>query len=58
MVSMDQVNASYGRKDRTNSVMTGLTNTLVEGRWIWGSQDEPIGRISPVEIRKTATPGF
>lgn len=29
---MDQVNASYGRKDRTNSVMTGLTNTLVEGR--------------------------
>lgn len=55
---MDQVNASYGRKDRTNSVMTGLTNTLVEGRWIWGSQDEPIGRISPVEIRKTAIPGF
>uniref|UniRef100_A0A8B9IBY6 Sodium channel protein n=1 Tax=Anser brachyrhynchus TaxID=132585 RepID=A0A8B9IBY6_9AVES len=30
LVSMDQVNASYGRKDRTNSVMTGLTNTLVE----------------------------
>lgn len=33
MVSMDQVNVSYGRKDRTNSVMTGLTNTLVEGRY-------------------------
>jgi len=33
LVSMDQVNASYGRKDRTNSVMTGLTNTLVEGRY-------------------------
>ncbi|OXB56537.1 UNVERIFIED_CONTAM: hypothetical protein H355_001703 [Colinus virginianus] len=30
LVSMDQVNVSYGRKDRTNSVMTGLTNTLVE----------------------------
>ncbi|XP_037739931.2 sodium channel protein type 8 subunit alpha isoform X4 [Chelonia mydas] len=30
LVSMDQLNASYGRKDRTNSIMTVLTNTLVE----------------------------
>uniref|UniRef100_A0A8B9S489 Sodium channel protein n=1 Tax=Apteryx owenii TaxID=8824 RepID=A0A8B9S489_APTOW len=30
LVSMDQMNASYGRKDRTNSIMTVLTNTLVE----------------------------
>ncbi|KAL8163709.1 UNVERIFIED_CONTAM: Sodium channel protein type 8 subunit alpha [Gekko kuhli] len=27
---MDQLNASYGRKDRTNSIMTVITNTLVE----------------------------
>lgn len=31
LVSMDQLNASYGRKDRTNSIMTVITNTLVEG---------------------------
>ncbi|CAI5765510.1 channel type 8 subunit alpha isoform X6 [Podarcis lilfordi] len=30
LVSMDQLNASYGRKDRTNSIMTVITNTLVE----------------------------
>uniref|UniRef100_A0A8D0E9J9 Sodium channel protein n=1 Tax=Salvator merianae TaxID=96440 RepID=A0A8D0E9J9_SALMN len=30
LVSMDQLNASYGRKDRTNSIMTVITNTIVE----------------------------
>ncbi|XP_053148558.1 sodium channel protein type 8 subunit alpha isoform X3 [Hemicordylus capensis] len=30
LVSMDQLNASFGRKDRTNSLMTVITNTLVE----------------------------
>lgn len=40
---MDQVNASYGRKDRTNSVMTGLTNTLVEGRCDLGIEDRAPG---------------
>ncbi|XP_043939364.1 sodium channel protein type 8 subunit alpha isoform X2 [Protopterus annectens] len=30
LVSMDQLNASFGRKDRVNSVMSVLTNTLVE----------------------------
>ncbi|XP_029450833.1 sodium channel protein type 8 subunit alpha [Rhinatrema bivittatum] len=30
LVSMDQLNASFGRKDRANSVLTVLTNTLVE----------------------------
>lgn len=32
MVSMDQLNASFGRKERANSVMSVITNTLVEGR--------------------------
>lgn len=31
MVSMDQLNASFGHKERANSVMS-VTNTLVEGR--------------------------
>ncbi|XP_049318980.1 sodium channel, voltage gated, type VIII, alpha subunit a isoform X1 [Astyanax mexicanus] len=30
MVSMDQLNASFGRKERANSVMSVITNTLVE----------------------------
>lgn len=30
MVSMDQLNASFGHKERANSVMS-VTNTLVEG---------------------------
>lgn len=30
LVSMDQL-ASYGRKDRINSIMSVVTNTLVEG---------------------------
>ncbi|TTO63388.1 Sodium channel protein type 4 subunit alpha B [Bagarius yarrelli] len=30
MVSVDQLNTSYGRKERANSVMTVITNTLVE----------------------------
>ncbi|XP_030632858.1 sodium channel, voltage gated, type VIII, alpha subunit b isoform X1 [Chanos chanos] len=30
MVSVDQLNTSFGRKDRANSVMTVITNTLVE----------------------------
>jgi hypothetical protein len=32
LVSMDQL-ASYGRKDRINSIMSVVTNTLVEGMW-------------------------
>lgn len=31
MVSVDQLNTSFGRKERANSVMTVITNTLVEG---------------------------
>lgn len=31
MVSVDQLNTSYGRKERANSVMSVITNTLVEG---------------------------
>ncbi|KAG2468052.1 SCN8A protein, partial [Polypterus senegalus] len=30
MVSVDQLNTSFGRKDRANSVLSVLTNTLVE----------------------------
>uniref|UniRef100_A0A8C7R246 Sodium channel protein n=1 Tax=Oncorhynchus mykiss TaxID=8022 RepID=A0A8C7R246_ONCMY len=30
MVSMDQLNTSFGRKERTNSVMSVITNTLAE----------------------------
>ncbi|XP_048838670.1 sodium channel protein type 8 subunit alpha-like isoform X2 [Brienomyrus brachyistius] len=30
MVSMDQLNTSFGRKERANSVMSVITNTLVE----------------------------
>ncbi|XP_049335062.1 sodium channel, voltage gated, type VIII, alpha subunit b isoform X2 [Astyanax mexicanus] len=30
MVSVDQLNTSFGRKERANSVMTVITNTLVE----------------------------
>ncbi|XP_064408532.1 sodium channel protein type 8 subunit alpha [Latimeria chalumnae] len=30
LVSMDQLNTSFGRKDRANSVLSVLTNTLVE----------------------------
>uniref|UniRef100_A0A8C5DMI4 Sodium channel protein n=1 Tax=Gouania willdenowi TaxID=441366 RepID=A0A8C5DMI4_GOUWI len=30
MVSVDQLNTSYGRKERANSVMSVITNTLVE----------------------------
>ncbi|XP_026886070.2 sodium channel, voltage gated, type VIII, alpha subunit b isoform X1 [Electrophorus electricus] len=30
MVSVDQLNTSFGRKDRANSAMTVITNTLVE----------------------------
>lgn len=30
LVSMDQL-ASYGRKDRINSILSVVTNTLVEG---------------------------
>ncbi|TRZ00041.1 hypothetical protein DNTS_033584 [Danionella cerebrum] len=30
MVSVEQLNTSYGRKERANSVMSALTNTLVE----------------------------
>ncbi|KAA0707158.1 Sodium channel protein type 8 subunit alpha [Triplophysa tibetana] len=30
MVSVEQLNASFGRKERANSVMSALTNTLVE----------------------------
>ncbi|XP_044534637.1 sodium channel protein type 8 subunit alpha isoform X4 [Gracilinanus agilis] len=30
LVSMNQLNASYGRKDRVNSLMSVVTNTLVE----------------------------
>nr|XP_023646431.1 sodium channel protein type 8 subunit alpha-like isoform X1 [Paramormyrops kingsleyae] len=30
MVSVDQLNTSFGRKDRANSVMSVITNTLVE----------------------------
>ncbi|XP_074081994.1 sodium channel protein type 8 subunit alpha isoform X3 [Macrotis lagotis] len=30
LVSMNQLNASYGRKDRVNSIMSVVTNTLVE----------------------------
>lgn len=39
LVSMDQLNASYGRKDRTNSIMTVITNTLVEGTcsYLWSN---------------------
>lgn len=31
MVSVDQLNTSFGRKERANSVMSAITNTLVEG---------------------------
>lgn len=31
MVSVDQLNTSFGRKERANSVMSVITNTLVEG---------------------------
>lgn len=31
MVSVEQLNTSFGRKERANSVMSALTNTLVEG---------------------------
>lgn len=31
MVSIEQLNTSFGRKERANSVMSALTNTLVEG---------------------------
>eukprot|EP00063_Salmo_salar_P096228 XP_014071063.1 PREDICTED: sodium channel protein type 8 subunit alpha-like [Salmo salar] len=31
MVSMDQLNTSFGRKERANSVMSVITNTLAEG---------------------------
>lgn len=31
MVSVDQLNTSFGQKERANSVMSVITNTLVEG---------------------------
>ncbi len=31
MVSVDQLNTSFSRKERANSAMTVVTNTLVEG---------------------------
>lgn len=31
MVSVDQLNTSFAGKDRANSVMSVVTNTLVEG---------------------------
>lgn len=31
MVSVDQLNTSFGRKERANSVMSVITNTLAEG---------------------------
>ncbi len=31
MVSVEQLNTSFGRKERANSVMSALTNTLAEG---------------------------
>uniref|UniRef100_A0A8C1TUM3 Sodium channel protein n=1 Tax=Cyprinus carpio TaxID=7962 RepID=A0A8C1TUM3_CYPCA len=35
MVSIEQLNTSFGRKERANSVMSALTNTLVEGMSIF-----------------------
>ncbi|XP_066564744.1 sodium channel, voltage gated, type VIII, alpha subunit b isoform X1 [Amia ocellicauda] len=47
MVSVDQLNTSFGRKDRANSVMSVITNTLVEGTHSFTELEESQRKCPP-----------